>query len=131
MESLELTTTKNAPLVMDATSFADAGHKLIDKIAAFLNELPGKPVTTGEQPAKIRSVLGDAGLPVNGMPADTLLNDASDLLFEHSLFNGHPSFFGYITSSATPIGALADLLAAAVNPNTGAFILSPMATEIE
>src|SRR6185369_6729573 len=45
--------------------------------------------------------------------------------------NGHPSFWGYITSSATPIGALADLLAATVNPNVGAYILSPVATEIE
>src|SRR5439155_13012895 len=40
-------------------------------------------------------------------------------------------FFGYITSSAAPIGALADLLAAAVNPNCGAWALSPIATEIE
>jgi aromatic-L-amino-acid decarboxylase len=38
---------------------------------------------------------------------------------------------GYITSSAAPIGALADLLAAAVNPNVGAQILSPVATAIE
>jgi len=38
---------------------------------------------------------------------------------------------GYITSSAAPIGALADLLAATVNPNVGAQVLSPMATEIE
>ncbi|MGB6688950.1 MAG: pyridoxal-dependent decarboxylase [Terracidiphilus sp.] len=49
----------------------------------------------------------------------------------HSLFNGHPRFWGYITSSAAPIGALADLLAAAVNPNVGAWALSPIASEIE
>src|SRR5690606_17574568 len=42
-----------------------------------------------------------------------------------------PKFLGYITSSPTPIGALADFLAAAVNPNVGANILSPMATAIE
>ena len=45
-----------------------------------------------------------------------LLDEAARLLFEHSLFNGHPRFFGYITSSPAPIGALGDLLAAAVNP---------------
>jgi glutamate/tyrosine decarboxylase-like PLP-dependent enzyme len=50
---------------------------------------------------------------------------------DHSLLNGHPKFFGYITSSPAPIGALADLLAATVNPNVGANILSPMATAIE
>ena len=59
------------------------------------------------------------------------LQNAADLLFEHSLFNGHPRFYGYITSSAAPIGMLAELLAAAVNANVGAWKLSPMATEIE
>src|SRR6266850_2387789 len=53
------------------------------------------------------------------------------LKFEHSLLNGHQSFFGYITSSAAPVGALADFLASAVNPNVGSFQLAPVATEIE
>jgi glutamate/tyrosine decarboxylase-like PLP-dependent enzyme len=53
------------------------------------------------------------------------------LLFEHSLLNGHPRFYGYITSSCAPLGMLAELLATAVNANVGAWKLSPMATEIE
>jgi glutamate/tyrosine decarboxylase-like PLP-dependent enzyme len=52
-------------------------------------------------------------------------------LFEHSLFNGHPRFFGYITASPAPIGILGDLLASAINPNVGAWKLSPAASEIE
>jgi glutamate/tyrosine decarboxylase-like PLP-dependent enzyme len=36
-----------------------------------------------------------------------------------------------VTSSAAPIGMLGDLLAAAINPNLAAAILSPVATEIE
>jgi glutamate/tyrosine decarboxylase-like PLP-dependent enzyme len=52
-------------------------------------------------------------------------------LFAHSLFNGHPRFFGYITSSPAPIGMLGDLLASAINPNVGAWKLSPAASEIE
>ncbi|HEV7127758.1 MAG TPA: pyridoxal-dependent decarboxylase, partial [Ktedonobacterales bacterium] len=60
-----------------------------------------------------------------------MLDSAADLLLAHSLFNGHPRFWGYITSSAAPIGALGDLLAAAVNPNVGSFMLGPIATEIE
>jgi aromatic-L-amino-acid/L-tryptophan decarboxylase len=116
---------------MSAEEFATAGHKLVDKIATFLNELPQKPVTTGEPPSQIRSVLGNDPLPINGTSAEALIDEATELLFNHSLFNGHPSFWGYITSSATPIGALADLLAAAVNPNVGAYALSPVATEIE
>ncbi|HEX6975613.1 MAG TPA: aminotransferase class V-fold PLP-dependent enzyme, partial [Vicinamibacterales bacterium] len=60
-----------------------------------------------------------------------LLEQTARLLFEHSLFNGHPRFFGYITASPAPIGMLGDFLAAAVNPNVGAWTLSPAATEIE
>ena len=60
-----------------------------------------------------------------------ILKHATDLLFNYSLLNGHPRFLGYITSSAAPLGALAELLAAAVNPNVGAHILSPVATAIE
>ena len=75
--------------------------------------------------------MGKSSLPENGRPAEELLATTAELLFNHSLLNGHPKFLGYITSSAAPIGALADLLAASVNPNVGANILSPIATEIE
>jgi glutamate/tyrosine decarboxylase-like PLP-dependent enzyme len=88
-------------------------------------------VTTEESPQAIRKLLGTDILPERGSSANELLAEAADLLFDHSLFNGHPRFWGYITSSAAPIGALADLLAAAVNPNVGASVLSPIASEIE
>jgi aromatic-L-amino-acid decarboxylase len=53
------------------------------------------------------------------------------LLTDLSTFNAHPRFFGYITAGAAPIGVLGDLLAAGINPNVGAWSLSPLATEIE
>jgi hypothetical protein len=56
---------------------------------------------------------------------------AAELLFDHSVFNGHSRFMGYITFSAASIGALGDVLAAAINPNVGSSQLAPMTTEIE
>ena len=38
---------------------------------------------------------------------------------------------GYVTAAPAPVGMLADLLASALNPNVGAWALSPAATEIE
>ncbi|MCX6049052.1 MAG: aspartate aminotransferase family protein [Chloroflexi bacterium] len=122
---------REAPLDMRGASFRTLGYGVIDKIADLFDELPQRPVTTGESPQAIRQLLGPGGLPERGTPATHLLEEATELLFDHSLFNGHPRFWGYITASAAPIGVLADLLAAAVNPNVGAFMLSPMATEIE
>lgn len=120
-----------AALEMDGEEFRRLGHRLVDDIAEFLNTLRGRPVTTGEPLQSIRHLLGSDLLPEQPVPADELLAGVTPLLFDHSLFNGHPRFLGYITSSASPIGALADLLAAAVNPNVGAAILSPVASEIE
>jgi aromatic-L-amino-acid/L-tryptophan decarboxylase len=117
---------------MDAEEFRSAGHALIDSIADFLSSVRERPVTTGESPARIQAALNaSATLPDEGTDATTLIDDASRLLFEHSLLNGHPRFFGYITSSPAPLGMLGDLLAAAVNPNVGSWRLAPMATEIE
>jgi glutamate/tyrosine decarboxylase-like PLP-dependent enzyme len=117
---------------MDPEEFRRAGHALVDSIAAFLGSVRERPVTTGEAPDEIRNALDAAApLPDTGADAAALLDDASRLLFEHSLLNGSPRFFGYITSSPAPLGMLAELLAAAVNPNVGAWRLSPMATEIE
>jgi len=122
---------RQAPLEMEPDEFRRIGYRLIDDIADFLDSLPRRPVTSGATPKSIRSILGDKPLPVHGMPVDELLREAEDLLFEKSLFNGHPRFWGYITSSAAPIGALGDLLAACVNPNVGAWALSPAASEVE
>ena len=121
-----------APLAMSSKEFRELAAQLIDRIADFLDSLPQRPVTRAESPAVVRQALAaHRTLPERGADPAQLLHHAADLLFDHSLFNGHPRFWGYITSSAAPIGALGELLAAAVNPNVGAWLLSPMASEIE
>lgn len=118
-------------LDMSPAEFRALGHRLIDDIASFYESLPKGRVTSGEAAREIRSLLPRRPLPARGRPAAELLAEVAPLLFEHSLHNGHPRFFGYITSSAAPLGALAELLAAAVNQNCGLRNLSPAANEIE
>lgn len=123
---------RTAPVEMKADDFRVIGHHLVDRIADFLDSLPTRPVTTGEAPPAIRDALdSNRLLPDLGTDPAALLDRATDLLFDHSLFNSHPRFWGYVTASAAPIGILGDLLASAVNQNTGAWFLSPMASEIE
>jgi len=120
------------PIEMKSSEFRTIGHHLVDRIADLLDSFPARPVTTGETPSDIRKAL-DASrrLPELGTDPVTLIDHAIELLFDHSLFNSHPRFWGYITSAAAPIGILGDLLASAINQNTGAWFLSPMASEIE
>ena len=123
---------RTAPIEMKADDFRVVGHHLVDRIADFLDSLPSRPLTSGESPAEIRDALNASHqLPDLGTDPDKLIASAADLLFDHSLFNSHPRFWGYITAAAAPIGILGDLLASAVNQNTGAWFLSPMASEIE
>jgi glutamate/tyrosine decarboxylase-like PLP-dependent enzyme len=131
MEKTEALRYRLAPLEMSPGEFRKAGYRVIDQIAEWLCTLPQRPVATGEAPATLRALLGTDPLPEHGQDASSLLDEAAQLLFEHSLFNGHPRFMGFITSSAAPIGALGDTLASAVNPNVGASLLAPMASEIE
>jgi aromatic-L-amino-acid/L-tryptophan decarboxylase len=121
-----------APLAMEPDEFRRAGHKLVDGVAEFLASLPLRAVTRDTAPDTIRDLLAaEQPLPVSGTDAESLLTSSAALLFEHSLFNGHPRFYGYITASPAPIGMLGDLLAAAINANVGAWRLAPVATEIE
>ena len=126
-----MTDTRHSALEINKEQFKNIGYQLIDRISEFLDSIDSKPVTPGETPQELQKLIGTSPLPDKGSPAGDILTDATALLMDHSLLNGHPKFMGYITSSPAPIGILADLLAAAVNPNVGAQILSPMATEIE
>ncbi len=120
------------PLHIDREEFRAIGHRLVDQVADLLASIPNRPVTPGESPAEVRAALGTgARLPEAGSDPAALLEETARLLFDHSLFNGHPRFWGYITASPAPIGMFADFLAAAVNPNVGGRTLSPAATEIE
>jgi aromatic-L-amino-acid decarboxylase len=123
---------RKAPLEMTEEQFRALGYDLVDRIAGFLASTRERAVTPAESVETVRKTLDAArALPEEGKPAGDLLRHAGDLLCEHSLLNGHPRFWGYITSSAAPIGMLAELLASAVNANVGAWKLSPMASEVE
>jgi len=117
---------------MDADTFRTLGHALVDQLAELVASVPGRPVTPDESPSAVREALGLRGpLPESGTDAAALLAEIAPRLFEHSLFNAHPRFFGYITAPPAPIGILGDFLASALNANVGAWRLSPAATELE
>ena len=120
------------PLNMSGEEFAKIGHQLIDDLAALIDGVRDRPLGKGESPEVVRDALrAEASLPEGGTDAAALIKQTTDLLIDHSLYNSHPRFFGYIQGPAAPVGILADLLASAVNPNLGGWMLSPMASEIE
>ncbi len=123
---------RDSPLAIDPEQFRALAHGLVDRVADGLAAVPRGRISPGETAQQVDAALGlGARLPEQGQDPRALLDRAATRLFEHSLFNGHPKFFGYITASPAPIGILADFLAAAVNPNCGGSMLSPAATQVE
>jgi aromatic-L-amino-acid/L-tryptophan decarboxylase len=120
----------SAPLELNPEEFRELGYQVVDRITEFLKSLHSRRVAPNESATSIRELIS-LPFPQAGEPPRQLLEHALDLLIDHSTFNSHPRFWGYITGSPAPIGALADLIASALNPNLGKWILSPMGTEIE
>jgi len=137
MQMPELTETgakpsRTAPLEIAPEEFRRIGHALVDRVADLLASIGARKVVEYAEPETIRGLIGGAaGLPEQGTEPSELMRGTAELLIANSLYNGHPRFWGYITAAPAPIGILGDMLAAAVNPNVGAFQLAPVATEIE
>jgi glutamate/tyrosine decarboxylase-like PLP-dependent enzyme len=123
---------RDAPLALSPDEFRRLGRQLVDQLADCLEAMPHGRVRPAGGRTEIRRALDlDADLPEQGTDAGPLLERATRLLFENSLFNGHPRFMGYLTSSPAPIGMLGELLSAALNSNVRTPVLSPAATEVE
>jgi glutamate/tyrosine decarboxylase-like PLP-dependent enzyme len=117
---------------MDADTFRSLGHELVDQLAALLAAVPDGPVTRDRTPSGVRDALELTGpLPQEGADPAAFLGLTARRLFDASLFNAHPRFFGYITAPPAPIGILGDFLASALNANVGSWALAPAATELE
>ena len=110
-----------------ARAFAGRTADLYEEL---LRELPDLPVNRGRSAREVREAVA-ISVPDDPMPEDRLFEYLRDLMFEWSMYPGHPRFAGYITGAGTVPGAAADLLAAAVNMNLGGWMLSPSASEVE
>ena len=96
---------RQAPIDISSEQFRSTGHVLIDRIADLLATLRERKVTAGFSVREIQHLINaKAGMPENGSEVETLLSQTTDLLTKHSLYNGHPKFPGYVTSSPAPIG---------------------------
>jgi aromatic-L-amino-acid decarboxylase len=126
--------SRDSPLELEPEAFRELGHRLVDDVAELIGSLQspsGRAVSPSASVEQVQAALGGDGLPAKGEPVEELLAEARGLLFEHAPLIGHPRFWGYVCGAPAPVGALAELLAAAVNPNVGGWQLSRIATEIE
>jgi glutamate/tyrosine decarboxylase-like PLP-dependent enzyme len=113
----------------DAASWREAGRRFLELATEVSTGWDGRPpFPTGG--VDIRSLFREA-LPKEGADISEVLRRLERDVAPLSAFNGHPSWFGYITGAALPASVLADLVASALNQNVGGWRISPAATSIE
>ena len=110
-----------------ARRFADRTVELWEE---FLKRLPTLPVAGSWNAREVASAIRRP-VPEEGLPDDELFDYLRSMVFDWSMYPGHPRFMAYITGAGTVPGAPADLLAAGLNMNVGGWRLSPSGTEVE
>jgi glutamate/tyrosine decarboxylase-like PLP-dependent enzyme len=114
----------------DDATWRRIGERFLDLAIEVSTGWEGKVPAPAASPDETRKRFsGD--LPARGVDLVDLVDRLAKDLPPLSGFNGHPSFYGYITSSPSPVGVLGSLTAAALNQNTALLRLTPGATTIE
>jgi len=90
------------------------GRLAADAVASHRERLLERPVF-GKVGAG--ASLFDEPLPEEGRPAEELIAFVREHVLPYPMGNSHPRFFGFINSTADPVGTIADYMASAMNPN--------------
>jgi aromatic-L-amino-acid/L-tryptophan decarboxylase len=115
---------------MDYSQFRKAGHDLVDYITDYLQQVQDKPLFADVEPSFLNKLF-DEPIPDHPQSLAAIQQILTEKLVPYCTHVNHKGYMGLITPSPNPAGILADLLAAALNQNLGAYSISPSATAME
>jgi glutamate/tyrosine decarboxylase-like PLP-dependent enzyme len=104
---------------MSPDEFRRLAHRAVDILADDLARTsgdPDAPVRRPTTPALRERLMGEP-LPEEGSDPDAILTDFEALVLPHAMGNASPRFFGWVNSPPAPMGVIADLLAAGMDPS--------------
>lgn len=111
----------------DWTDIRAQGHRMLDDMFDYLEHLRERPVWQ-PIPPEVRGLFHE---PLPQQPGDLAsLHDSfmRDIL-PYAVGNAHPGFMGWVHGGGTPVGMLAEMLAAGLNANLGGRDQIPVAVE--
>jgi aromatic-L-amino-acid decarboxylase len=101
----------------DWESFRALGHQALDGMIDFLRDARQRPVWR-EAPPEVRARF-EAPLPRGERDFAAVLDDFDCNIKPFSVGNTHPLFMGWVHGAGTPVGMIAEMLAAGLNANCG------------
>ncbi|HUH96857.1 MAG TPA: aminotransferase class V-fold PLP-dependent enzyme [Anaerolineales bacterium] len=93
------------------------GHRMVDDMLTYLQTVRERPVWQ-PVPDQVKEDLRKP-LPIDPQSPEDAYHDFVENVLPYPLGNIHPRFWGWVMGNGTPFGALAEMLAATMNPNLG------------
>ena len=109
------------------TEFGALGHRMLDDMLQYLASLSDRPAWQ-DVPQPVRAAL-DEEVPRHGIGADAAYRHFAERVLPYPNGNLHPRFFGWVQGNGTPLGMMADMLAAGLNAHLGGFNHAPAIVE--
>jgi glutamate/tyrosine decarboxylase-like PLP-dependent enzyme len=101
----------------DWSSMAKLGHRMVDDMVDYLKSVRDRPVWT-HIPEQVKARF-QKSLPLDPQPPQEVYEEFLKYVLPYPVGNIHPRFWGWVIGTGTVSGALAELLSAAMNTNTG------------
>ena len=117
-------------LLLSRDDVVAMGRAAVEWMAEYCASLRDRAVVRSTSSQALRVVLSET-LPDSGCDFQPLLDQFAGQISDYCRHNGHPRFFGYVSSPGTPVTAIASMLAAALNVNVTCWRSAPAATELE
>jgi aromatic-L-amino-acid/L-tryptophan decarboxylase len=95
------------------------GHRALDDAMDYMESLRERPAWE-HAPAEVKARF-DGPLPAGPQPVEDIYHEYVEYVLPYQLGNSHPRFWGWVLGSGTPMGVIAEMLAAATDSVSGIY----------
>ena len=95
------------------------GHRALDDAMDYMESLRERPAWE-HAPARVKAHF-DGPPPADPQPIEDIYREYVEYVQPYQLGNSHPRFWGWVLGSGTPMGVLAEMLAAATDSVSGIY----------
>jgi glutamate/tyrosine decarboxylase-like PLP-dependent enzyme len=101
----------------DWDSMRALGHRMLDDMLDYMKTVRERPVWQ-HAPDRVKAHF-NRPLPLDPQPPEEIYEEFLENVLPYPIGNFHPRFWGWVFGTGTVLGALAELLAASMNTNSG------------